>query len=31
MLEGSPQTYLHDPIVNYLEERGAKLHPYPYP
>jgi zeta-carotene desaturase len=26
MLEGSPQTYLHDPIVNYLEERGAKLH-----
>lgn len=26
MLEGSPQTYLHDPIVSYLEERGAKLH-----
>lgn len=26
MLEGSPQTYLHDPIINYLEERGAKLH-----
>ena len=31
MLEGSPQTYLHDPIVNYLEERAAKLRPYPYP
>ena len=26
MLEGSPQTYLHDPIVSYLEERGARLH-----
>merc|ERR1719310_1894312 len=26
MLEGSPQTYLHDPIISYLEERGAKLH-----
>lgn len=26
MLEGSPQTYLHDPIVEYLEERGVKIH-----
>merc|ERR1719159_953252 len=26
MLEGSPQTYLHDPILKYLEDRGAKLH-----
>ena len=26
LIRGSPQTYLHDPIVNYLEERGAKLH-----
>ncbi|MGK7946968.1 MAG: 9,9'-di-cis-zeta-carotene desaturase, partial [Microcystaceae cyanobacterium] len=26
MLEGSPHTYLHKPIVNYLEERGAKIH-----
>jgi len=25
MLEGSPQTYLHDPIVSYLEERGVKI------
>jgi len=25
MLEGSPQTYLHDPIVAYLEERGVKI------
>lgn len=25
MLEGSPQTYLHDPIINYLEERGVKI------
>jgi len=25
MLEGSPQTYLHDPIVKYLEERGVKI------
>merc|ERR1719265_2892094 len=26
MLEGSPQTYLHDPIIKYLEDRGAKFH-----
>lgn len=26
MLEGSPQTGLHDPIVKYLEERGVKIH-----
>ena len=26
MLEGSPQEYLHKPIVNYLETRGAKIH-----
>jgi len=26
MLEGSPQTYLHDPILAYLEERGVKIH-----
>ncbi|WP_353259104.1 9,9'-di-cis-zeta-carotene desaturase [Prochlorothrix hollandica] len=26
MLEGSPQEYLHTPIVNYLEARGAKFH-----
>ena len=25
MLDGSPQTYLHDPIVKYLEERGVKI------
>merc|ERR1719487_3042139 len=25
MLEGSPQTYLHDPIINYLEKRGVKI------
>uniref|UniRef100_A0A7S1ZRS1 Zeta-carotene desaturase, chloroplastic/chromoplastic n=1 Tax=Trieres chinensis TaxID=1514140 RepID=A0A7S1ZRS1_TRICV len=25
MLEGSPQTYLHDPIIAYLEERGVKI------
>merc|ERR1719408_504116 len=25
MLDGSPQTYLHDPIINYLEERGVKI------
>lgn len=25
MLEGSPQTGLHDPIINYLEERGVKI------
>lgn len=26
MLEGSPQKYLHQPIVNYLEARGAQIH-----
>ena len=26
MLEGSPQEYLHNPIVSYLEERGTKIH-----
>ncbi len=26
MLTGSPQEYLHQPIVNYLEARGAKIH-----
>mmetsp|Transcript_5780 Transcript_5780/g.18249 ORF Transcript_5780/g.18249 Transcript_5780/m.18249 type:complete len:622 (+) Transcript_5780:196-2061(+) len=26
MLDGSPQTFLHDPIVNYLEERGVRIH-----
>jgi zeta-carotene desaturase len=26
MLEGSPHEYLHKPIVNYLEERGTKIH-----
>mmetsp|Transcript_1489 Transcript_1489/g.3455 ORF Transcript_1489/g.3455 Transcript_1489/m.3455 type:complete len:604 (-) Transcript_1489:126-1937(-) len=25
MLDGSPQTGLHDPIVNYLEDRGVKI------
>ena len=25
MLEGSPQTCLHDPILNYLDERGVKI------
>merc|ERR1719160_1324487 len=25
MLDGSPQTYLHDPIINYLEKRGVKI------
>jgi len=25
MLEGSPQTYLHDPIIRYLEDRGVKI------
>mmetsp|Transcript_27079 Transcript_27079/g.42036 ORF Transcript_27079/g.42036 Transcript_27079/m.42036 type:complete len:588 (+) Transcript_27079:102-1865(+) len=25
MLEGSPQTYLHDPIIEYLEERNVKI------
>ena len=24
MLDGSPQTYLHDPIVKYLEERVSR-------
>ncbi len=26
MLEGSPKEYLHQPLVNYLEERGTKIH-----
>ena len=26
MLEGSPSEYLHKPIVDYLEARGAKIH-----
>ncbi len=26
MLEGSPDTYLHQPILKYLEARGAKIH-----
>ena len=26
MLEGSPQEYLHDPIVRYLEARGTRIH-----
>jgi zeta-carotene desaturase len=26
MLEGSPDTYLHRPIVNYLQERGSQIH-----
>lgn len=26
MLEGSPDEYLHQPIVKYLEARGAKIH-----
>ncbi|MEL6764459.1 MAG: 9,9'-di-cis-zeta-carotene desaturase, partial [Cyanobacteria bacterium J06607_6] len=26
MLEGSPDEFLHKPIVRYLEERGAKIH-----
>ncbi|WP_069790675.1 9,9'-di-cis-zeta-carotene desaturase [Cyanobacterium sp. IPPAS B-1200] len=26
MLEGSPHEYLHGPIVNYLEEKGVKIH-----
>lgn len=26
MLEGSPDTYLHQPIVRYLAERGTKIH-----
>jgi len=26
MLEGSPQSGLHDPIIAYLEERGVKIH-----
>merc|ERR1719265_478822 len=25
MLDGSPQTFLHDPIVKYLEERGVRI------
>ncbi|MBE9116367.1 9,9'-di-cis-zeta-carotene desaturase [Lusitaniella coriacea LEGE 07157] len=26
MLEGSPHEYLHKPIIDYLEQRGAKIH-----
>lgn len=26
MLAGSPDTYLHQPIINYLNERGGKIH-----
>jgi zeta-carotene desaturase len=26
MLDGSPQTYLHDPILKYLDDRGVKVH-----
>ncbi|MEQ8997662.1 MAG: 9,9'-di-cis-zeta-carotene desaturase [Coleofasciculus sp. B1-GNL1-01] len=26
MLEGSPNEYLHQPIINYLEARGAKIY-----
>jgi len=26
MLEGSPDEYLHKPIINYIEARGAKIH-----
>jgi zeta-carotene desaturase len=26
MLEGSPHEYLHKPIIEYLEKRGAKIH-----
>ena len=26
MLEGSPDQYLHKPIVNYLESKGCKIH-----
>ncbi|GBF82614.1 9,9'-di-cis-zeta-carotene desaturase [Aphanothece sacrum] len=26
MLEGSPHEYLHKPIINYLENRGVKIH-----
>jgi zeta-carotene desaturase len=26
MLEGSPNEYLHKPIVNYIEARGGKIH-----
>ena len=26
MLEGSPQEYLHKPIIKYLEARGVKIH-----
>ena len=26
MLEGSPHTYLHQPLVDYLETRGTKIH-----
>lgn len=26
MLEGSPHTYLHQPILDYLQERGTQIH-----
>ena len=26
MLDGSPQTFLHDPIVKYIEDRGGRIH-----
>lgn len=26
MLDGSPQSFLHDPILQYLDERGVKVH-----
>ncbi|MEM8545148.1 MAG: 9,9'-di-cis-zeta-carotene desaturase [Cyanobacteria bacterium P01_H01_bin.119] len=26
MLEGSPDTYLHGPLVKYLEDRGVRIH-----
>jgi len=26
MLEGSPNEFLHKPIVKYLEDRGVKIH-----
>ncbi len=26
MLEGSPDEYLHKPIIKYLEARGTKIH-----
>jgi zeta-carotene desaturase len=26
MLEGSPQEFLHNPIVDYIESKGGKIH-----